>query len=484
MAAALCWAVAFTGRAALRGDANGNGTVDIDDVNLIINIMLNHASQETYPLADIDGNKTIDIDDMNIIINEILGVGHPRGRMVGMGEGKDSVQMQRILNYGLEVLDIQLNDGEWPTTDSVTPPPGAWGRTIANPTKVPGRMRILLRDSVLYDTGEYIDSESGMTLRIRGNTSAWHPKKPYKIKLQKKADLLHRDSIDGRDKDWLLLYDEKLYYMLGFEVGRMVGMTWTPGYRYVNVVVNNQYEGMYLLIESVKRNTDCRLDVTKQGYIFEHDQYWWNEPLWLPSMCPYPYKFTFKYPDPDVFTEADSVYMTDLTHRMELSYYTHDNYPEVIDVPSFARFCLVHDIMGTSHYGANRYYIKRDKSDTTLVEMPLVWDFDREDGDSAAWSLTHRAFFYHFFQNSNRTFVEEYAKQWNQVRPIPYSHIDSLFTSERKTNGYAISMSTYLDNTRWNTHHPTYNSFTNRPAWIKRRIPWLDAEIQKLPGVN
>ena len=67
---------------------------------------------------------------------------------------------------------------------------------------------------------------------------------------------------------------------------------------------------------------------------------------------------------------------------------------------------------------------------------------------------------------------------------IIYSHIDSLFTSERKTNGYAISMSIYLDNTRWNTHHPTYNSFTNRPAWIKRRIPWLDAEIQKLPGVN
>ena len=39
-----------------------------------------------------------------------------------------------------------------------------------------------------YDSGDYVDGESGMTLKIRGNTSAWQLRKPYKIKLQKKAD--------------------------------------------------------------------------------------------------------------------------------------------------------------------------------------------------------------------------------------------------------------------------------------------------------
>ena len=403
----------------------------------------------------------------------------PSGRKVSLGEGRDSVYMQRILNYGLEVLDIELNDAEWPTTEYVSPPPGAWGRTIANPTKVPGRMRILLRDSLLYDTGEYIDSVSGMTLRIRGNTSAYQPKKPYKIKLQKKADLLRRDSIDGRDKDWVLVYDETLHYLLGFELSRLLGMTWIPGYRYVNVVINNQYEGVYMLLESVKRNTSCRLNVTKQGYIFEHDQYWWNEPLWLPSTCIYPYKYTFKYPDVEDFTAADSVYMTELTQRMDLSY-TNDDYPEVIDVPSFARFCLIHDIMSTQHYGANRYYIKYDKSDSTLVEMPLVWDFDRADGDSIGWSLTHKAFFYQLFQNTNRTFVEEFANQWNRVQPILYNHIDSVFNNAFNTYGSALISSMYLDNRRWNKNHSVSNSFVNRPNWIKKRMPWLDIEIRKL----
>ncbi len=479
LAVLLCLLWTSAAYASPGGDADNNGVVDIDDVNLIINVILGHTSRESHPSADINANGTVDIDDLNIVIDLMVSRGTLVGRKVGMGEGNDSISMQRLLDYGLEVFDIVLVDGEWPTTEYVTPPPGAWGRTTANPTKVPGRMRILLRDSVLYDSGEYVDDESGMTLRIRGNVSAWQDKKPYKIKLQKKADLLRRDSINGQDKDWLLVYDETLHYMLGFELGRLLGMRWTPGYRYVNVVVNNQYEGIYMLLESVKRNTKCRLDVSKQGYIFEHDQYWWNEPLWLPSTCRYPYRYTFKYPDPEDFTAADSVYMTDLTRRMELSY-TSDNYPEVIDVASFARFCLAHDIMGTSHYGANRYYIKYDKSDSTLVEMPVMWDFDHANGKLTGWSLTHTTFFYQLFDNPNKAFVEEFAKQWNQVHPILYDHIKNLFEQERLAHGYGISMSLYLDNIRWNTHNAAYDSFTSRPEWVKNRSVWLDAEINKL----
>jgi hypothetical protein len=179
------------------------------------------------------------------------------------------------------------------------------------------------------------------------------------------------------------------------------------------------------------------------------------------------------------FHEADSVYMTNLIQEMEFSY-TNDNYPKVIDVTSFARFCLVHDIMGTHHYGANRYYIKQDKSDTTLVEMPLLWDFDREDGNPVGWSLTHKTFFSHFFENQNRTFVNEYAKLWNQLRPDLYYHIDNFFRSAYITEGYAIANSMYLDDRRWNKYHPVYDSFLNRPKWIEKRIPWLDSEINKL----
>ena len=57
------------------GDCDNNGTIDIDDVNIIINIMLQKEgfTVEAYPLADTNGDGVADVDDMNYDINVILG---------------------------------------------------------------------------------------------------------------------------------------------------------------------------------------------------------------------------------------------------------------------------------------------------------------------------------------------------------------------------------------------------------------------------
>ena len=69
--------ISFTYRAerpaVVPGDADGNGTVDIDDVNIAINIILAKMSFSDYPGADADGNGSVDIDDINQMINAILG---------------------------------------------------------------------------------------------------------------------------------------------------------------------------------------------------------------------------------------------------------------------------------------------------------------------------------------------------------------------------------------------------------------------------
>ncbi|WP_407404684.1 hypothetical protein [Sodaliphilus sp.] len=51
------------------GDVNGDGMVDIKDVNIAVNIILGKANKEDYP----NGNKVNDIKDMNVILNSILG---------------------------------------------------------------------------------------------------------------------------------------------------------------------------------------------------------------------------------------------------------------------------------------------------------------------------------------------------------------------------------------------------------------------------
>ena len=131
---------------------------------------------------------------------------------------------------------------------------------------------------IVYDSGNFLKGESGMTIKIRGNTSAYDEKKPYKIKLQKKADLLLRgeDNI-YKDKNWLLIKDETLNAKMGFKLNELLGFEWTPQYRYVNLVINGNYKGVYMLVEAITRNNKCRLCVDDDGYIFEYDAYWWNE---------------------------------------------------------------------------------------------------------------------------------------------------------------------------------------------------------------
>ncbi len=53
------------------GDVNGDNTVDVGDVNLLINIMLGKAA--TTPAADLTGDGAVDVGDVNMVINIMLG---------------------------------------------------------------------------------------------------------------------------------------------------------------------------------------------------------------------------------------------------------------------------------------------------------------------------------------------------------------------------------------------------------------------------
>ncbi|MBQ7691852.1 MAG: M6 family metalloprotease domain-containing protein [Muribaculaceae bacterium] len=59
--------------AAPDADLNGDGAVDIDDLNIVINIMLRKNQKPTLEArADLDANGTVDIDDLNLLINIML----------------------------------------------------------------------------------------------------------------------------------------------------------------------------------------------------------------------------------------------------------------------------------------------------------------------------------------------------------------------------------------------------------------------------
>jgi hypothetical protein len=60
----------YTTTDAIVGDVNGDGSVDISDVNIVINVML---GKESNASADVNADENVDISDVNLVINMMLG---------------------------------------------------------------------------------------------------------------------------------------------------------------------------------------------------------------------------------------------------------------------------------------------------------------------------------------------------------------------------------------------------------------------------
>ena len=153
------------------------------------------------------------------------------------------------MDVGLPVVEIFTVNGELPSCDIVSGADyGVNVTCVGNANKVPGRLTISTKDALQYDSGDYEKGKSGMTIKIRGNGSGKSDKKPYKIKLQKKADLLYRNDNKYENKDWVLIFDQNYRNMVGFKVNELMGLQWTPAYEYVNVMINGKYQGIYMLL--------------------------------------------------------------------------------------------------------------------------------------------------------------------------------------------------------------------------------------------
>lgn len=101
--------------------------------------------------------------------------------------------------------------------------------------------------------------DGDIKIRGRGNSTWFAPKKPYRIKLDKKTDLFGM----GNNKDYVLLanyYDLSLMRnMIAFDFAKKLGFDVTE-FQSVDLVLNGVYEGNYLLCEQTEIAKD-RVDI-------------------------------------------------------------------------------------------------------------------------------------------------------------------------------------------------------------------------------
>lgn len=294
----------------------------------------------------------------------------------------------RVDSINAPYLHITTVNGEIPSCESYTcPPDGCWGACVAtNPNKVQSRLVITQLGDTLYDSGEYEKKKSGLTVKLRGNNSSAKNqiKKSYKLKLEKKANLIpitdELDNTDYRDKEWVLLNNLEHTYnqLIGSEVAKLVGMPWIPRTIPVQMELNGDYLGFFYLTEAVSQNNDCRIALGNGGYLVELDPYWWNEDKYFmgPLYSKNELRWTYKEPDTDDLTVRWENVIQNQVAQFE-QHISQEDAADYIDFESAAKWLLAQDMLGNSDGGgSNIYFCCKDTINPFPFTMPLLWDFE------------------------------------------------------------------------------------------------------------
>ena len=363
--------------------------------------------------------------------------------------------------------------------------------------------QIVSQLTIISDNGTKLLSESGTT-RERGNYSRSFPKKPYRIKFDKKQRVL---DAPAKAKKWTLInnYGDKtlMRNLLAFELSRRLGMAYTPFGTAVDVLLNGEYKGCYQLCDQVNINKN-RVNITEMtpednegialtgGYFVEIDAYADQEKSWFNSNKGNP--VTIKSPDEDSITSKQKTYIKNFFNKMEAQWKTY------LDLNSFLRHFLVGELSGnTDTYWSVFMYKERD--DDMMYTGP-VWDFDLAfNNDNRTYPVNNKKDYIYRSGGScagnMRSFVDKIvvsdanaksqlvglwdeARQGGLTEEYMVAYIDSLEET--------LQQSQKLNFLRW----PIMNQYVhqNPKVWgsyqaevenvrtyMKERIAWMDKKL-------
>ena len=251
---------------------------------------------------------------------------------------------------------------------------------------------IVSQIAIISEEGTHLLYQPG-GVRERGNASRGFPKKPYRIKFEKKQQVL---DAPAKAKKWTLInnYGDKtlMRNLLAFELSRKMGMPYTPYGTAVDLLLNGEYKGCYQLCDQIEVKSG-RVDITEMtpedntgdaltgGYLFEVDAYAYDEPSMFTSAKGNP--VTIKSPDEDAITPNQYEYIRQYFNKMENQWSTY------LDLNTFLRHFLVGELSGnTDTYWST--YMYKDRGDALIYTGP-VWDFDLAfDNDNRTYPVNSK----------------------------------------------------------------------------------------------
>ena len=309
-----------------------------------------------------------------------------------------------ISNTHLPVVVI-----ETPNNTTIPPKTADW---LAN-TKI----KILNADGTVNYESE-VDN-----IRGRGNSTWTYPKKPYALKLNKKAEILNMP----KHKRWVLLANwmdrTMMRNRVAFKISQSTGLAWTPRGEFVEVVLNGKHIGNYYLCEHIKvdenRVNIAELDEDATdgegitgGFIMELDVYYDEVYKFKSAIKKLPYMFK----DPDEVNEQQFAYMQNYINSLENALYNSTgDYKDYLDMDSFIDWWLVHELAQNGEPGHPKSsYMHKDKSGR--LKAGPVWDFDWGTFVPTSVECYIKEAIYYDKLFEDPQFVNKVKERWNSLK--------------------------------------------------------------------
>ncbi|MDO5545451.1 MAG: CotH kinase family protein [Eubacteriales bacterium] len=340
-----------------------------------------------------------------------------------------------------------------------------------------GSLRLYTPEGTL-DCGAQIRAING-----RGNATWETEKKPYSVELTQKADLLGM----GQAKKWILLanrYDNSnIANKMCFDFAAAVGCAYTPQCQWVDLYLNGEYAGLYLLSERNEVD-DQRVDIAQNGSFLLSMEFEdrWDGTNYSAFFSRYGNLLRIHHDGMgedrlrEVWQSAEDA----ICSEDGLDALTGKSWDELIDVESWARQYLMWEVFAEYDAGCISKFFYYDPQEDRVFAGPL-WDMDNilnrcelHPANILAaqrkyiWNRDEESLFYRLYQKEEfrdtvkRLYREEYRPRLLEL-------------AERGMEEYLTQClpAARLNRIRWEMPAPA-EEVTRMEQYLKERVEFLD----------
>ena len=228
----------------------------------------------------------------------------------------------------------------------------------------------------LYDeNGNLIKEELG-SLKGRGNTSwQFYDKKPYNITFDDAIEVFGMDEA----RKWCLLANETDPYFISnalvFDLASGLDLSFVPEYRFVNLYIDGEYNGLYQICEKIETGKN-RLNLKgSDAFFLETDLNMTTDKIGDYFITSGNNIFEFQYPEKNNKESIERIREELEVLEADLKDLNSNHWKDKIDIDSWARVYLIDELFENVDGGFCSVFLYKDENGR-FVRGP-IWDYDR-----------------------------------------------------------------------------------------------------------